>query len=901
MEGLFEAARDSAIVWLHELDIAETTTSWEIEDAKRQIGNLEAIMMMSPDLQAEAVKGYRLSIQLSAHFYYTGRFSKGLMLARDHLAICERLFERDDCEIVNAERWIGDFLMVLGDYTEAEPFLRRALSGSRAIHGEPHPHHWNGLLSLAQLFQEQGLFGEADYLFREAMAVDESIHPRDHVNAAAMLVHIAKLDLDMERNIEAEIAARSALRMFERIPGDYRILVAAITTCLAEALSAQEKYERAEQVFQEVLALYRSVLGEQVWTRGERLAYASIESHLGDIARARGDAPTAAAHYEGAITQSKVFLGDEHPRIVDLLSRLAGSHTDRGQFAKALEVLEEAASVYEAARWRAVPGIARSTAVSSPYAMLLFLRLCLGQSDGLWTLLRDSHGRYLAESIIGRNNRDLTADQEVRERELSGDMLTLESQLSRLVSGGGEHEDSIAVVLRRDLSAKEAEWSEFQNGLLSADSRKHGSSPSLTDIQSHISDKSAILGWIDPRDSSIDRAWAYVIRHSGPIRWREIPGAGEISEEIVAFRNELAGGGNSMFGPGIDSSLDRGRRLWEARLSQIEQDLEDIDQLIIVCAGKMLGVPIEALRDGKNRYVGDRFAVSYSPSIVALSLLENPTATDLRKGPPRALLVGDPPFNSQQRESMKSTSYNPGRATVSRTLTSTARYKRSLDGDVETLTALRRLVWSRNEVVQSAKEFVLPTVLLGPDASERRLTMMAQNDELHEYDVIHLATHGILDTGRFDRSRLVFSQVDLPDPMESILSGERVYDGCITAREILGEWNLDAELVTLSACETALGLEVSGEGYVGITHALFAAGARSALVSYWAIDDEAGALLMRQFYRNYLGGGESNRLSRVLALAEAKRWLRNYQNESGERVFDHPYYWAPWVLMGNPN
>lgn len=138
------------------------------------------------------------------------------------------------------------------------------------------------------------------------------------------------------------------------------------------------------------------------------------------------------------------------------------------------------------------------------------------------------------------------------------------------------------------------------------------------------------------------------------------------------------------------------------------------------------------------------------------------------------------------------------------------------------------------------------------------------------------------------------------------MAGTRIYDGLVTAKEIVREWDLNADLVTLSACETGLGKKVMGEGYVGFAHAFLQAGARSLLVSLWKVEDRATALLMHRFYENRLGEYRDERNARVGepmtkadALQEAKYWLRNYTDERGGHPYEHPYYWSAFTLIGD--
>ena len=150
-----------------------------------------------------------------------------------------------------------------------------------------------------------------------------------------------------------------------------------------------------------------------------------------------------------------------------------------------------------------------------------------------------------------------------------------------------------------------------------------------------------------------------------------------------------------------------------------------------------------------------------------------------------------------------------------------------------------------------------------------------------------------------ERSYLALSQQNLPDPLASAVAGERIYDGKLTVHEIVREWKVDADLVTLSACRTALGKESGGEGFIGFAHAFLQTGARSVLVSLWEVDDEATSLLMGRFYRNLTGDTAGEPMRKAPALRDAKRWLREYTDEEGRRPFQHPAYWSGFILVGD--
>jgi len=260
---------------------------------------------------------------------------------------------------------------------------------------------------------------------------------------------------------------------------------------------------------------------------------------------------------------------------------------------------------------------------------------------------------------------------------------------------------------------------------------------------------------------------------------------------------------------------------------------------------------------------------------------------------------------------------------------------RSGDEDFAPLPGTRYEVEALTQVFKSADR---PTrTLLGPDASEPELDRIASSGELRHFSFIHLATHGVIDEAAPQRSAVILTQAGLPDPLEQALNHKPVFDGRLTVREIQRTWDLKAELVTLSACETALGRESGGEGFVGFTQALLMSGARSVCLSLWRVDDKATSLLMTRFYQNLLGkrAGLANAMPKAEALQEAKQWLRSLTvdqidgelaalqrgdvrplakvdgtpspgaatspKSSGNRPYDHPYFWAAFVLVGDPD
>ncbi len=149
--------------------------------------------------------------------------------------------------------------------------------------------------------------------------------------------------------------------------------------------------------------------------------------------------------------------------------------------------------------------------------------------------------------------------------------------------------------------------------------------------------------------------------------------------------------------------------------------------------------------------------------------------------------------------------------------------------------------------------------------------------ENKSYKYVHMATHGVVETDNPDLSRIYL----YPDS-ES--------DGLLYSGEIYNK-NLNADLVTLSACETGLGKLASGEGIIGLSRSLTYAGAKNQIVSLWQVADQSTAELMIDFYKVHLGFSDPLPYSESLQKAK--------MNMIRSEKFSFPYYWAPFILIGN--
>ena len=264
------------------------------------------------------------------------------------------------------------------------------------------------------------------------------------------------------------------------------------------------------------------------------------------------------------------------------------------------------------------------------------------------------------------------------------------------------------------------------------------------------------------------------------------------------------------------------------------RDLLHGDEVVIVPEGPLCLTPYAAFMDLKSKYLCETFRIRLLPSISTLRLIQNcPADWHSKTG---ALLVGDPWVQEVVYEGM----------------------------------TLEQLEWAEKEV-QMIGEILQTEPLVGKQATKdevlRRISSVA---------LVHIAAHGKMETGEIALAPNTTRSSPIPDKEDYLL----------TMKDVLNA-QIRAKLVVLSCCHSARG-EVKAEGVVGIARAFLGAGARSVLVSLWAVNDEATMEFMEFFYQQLVNGRSASE-----ALNKAMKSMRESDRFSAVK------YWAPFVLIGD--
>jgi CHAT domain-containing protein len=419
-----------------------------------------------------------------------------------------------------------------------------------------------------------------------------------------------------------------------------------------------------------------------------------------------------------------------------------------------------------------------------------------------------------------------------------------------------------------DLTAAEADLEAFHVAVRQSDPRYasvHYPEPvRIGEMQSELLDEhTALVEYLLGEKRSL----VWVVTKTGIVTV-SLPPRKAIEEQASAYRKTLT---QKVSALSLKESLGEIRRsgaqLYKLVFAPVEAAVACCQTLIIVPDGALDYLPFEALVTGSG-YLAEKHAVVYGPSASALVVVR---ALNRQVVEPRKMLLAfaDPVTNSIARG-------GPG--------THTAKPKTAVERTPERLGeedytergfSLLSLPYSREEVLSIRKLFpsAESKIYLGAEAREETV----KSEKLADFRYVHFASHGFLDETKPGRSGILLAH----DPQSS-------EDGVLQMDEIM-RLKMNADLVTLSACSTGLGKFVNGEGVLGLTRAFFYAGARNVAVSLWNVNDSATATLMRNFYRN---------LNRGLPKGEAMRQAKLAMLRGSQASWQHPYFWAAFVVQG---
>jgi tetratricopeptide (TPR) repeat protein len=817
----------------------------------------------------------------------------------------------------------------------------------RKLLGDKHPDVALSLSNLANALDGQGKHVEAEELHRQDLALSRELLGDEHPHTGTSYGNLAICLHNQRRYADADPSYRRALAIREKVFGKDHPQTALSCNNLAINLRAQGKHAEAEQLLRRALAIRKGAGNSHPDTTTTLV-------NLGHNLHAQGRYPEA---LEAWRTAGQSFESARLRVAGAGLSRAAfADHSPYGALAAALARAGQANEAWEALESEFGRSLLEEFA-SRGYPLLS------PEERQQQQVLNEQLDQIAPQVLALVTKQQPTAKEQARLKELTRKRVALESELASLAVMVARRDILELKRLQAQLPADAAllAWVDiyFRTGTADPNGEHWGC----------VVRRSGPPAWVKLPGSGPAKAW--------------IEDDHDLHHAVRDLLIQPPRGATSDW-PALLGRLHAQRLAPLEPYLQAQGELPAVRRLIVLPAGRMARIPLEVL---SSKYLvsyapsGTLFArlrerrpqqSSAAPALLALGISEfkRPAAVAKPAAPPpekgvyvshvlpgsnaakTGLRTGDVLLRLGDRELTQAADLEgiPDKDALAvhlwrdgQTLTLTLPHgplgvepsrfavaeavQLRRDGELAVQRSQRGpayapLPGARREVQTVARLFPQAEVLLDAQATKPRLQALAKSDRLRAFPVVHLATHGVIDRQRFRRSALILAQDGSSDP-----PGPGRTDGQVTVEEILETWRLDAELVTLSACETGLGKDEGGEGFLGFVQALLMAGARSLMVSLWPVDDTATALLMERFYQNLLGkrAGLTKPLPKAEALHEAKQWLRCLPADEAEKLgaalpggkrvgktavppdaalkagrpYEHPYYWAAFILIGD--
>ncbi|WP_447603406.1 CHAT domain-containing protein [Nitrospira sp. Nam80] len=760
--------------------------------------------------------------------------------------------------LANVKAKQGNLEEARKDYLDVIPLWEKHAPGS--------PGHAACLNNIGALLTTLGdLEAAGDYL-SAALAI--RIKDRDSLELASTYENLGAVALAGGDVSHAGEYFEQTLAIRQRkVPGS--TLVARTLNNLGVVLFRDDRFDEADKRFNSALLIKQQL-------QPDSLSLAMTLNNLGEVTLKRGNLKAAETYHRQALGLREKLAPDSLD-MANSLTNLAVLAGRRGEWAESERLALRAWDIARAHGAKVGGDQARQAYEVSTlryFDVLIHAQLALGKAAAAFSTLEEARANALRQALFERDGvgsdsgGQFTASY--RAAILARDRAEFDiSRASQALAEARAHLDRMALnnavpdALQRAREQVDARTADLNKAQVA-----HSMARTQADQQwRHILTQAPRLAppVLEPAEAAkrigLDTTYVaflidvaeihvFVLRGGagGSINVSKLDMAQSKIEEAVKRHRALVMNSTSP----IEKTTASGRALFDMLFPRsVRQQVEAADRLVLSPDGALWDVPFASLvvnGEGPPAYLGVKRSLSYTPS---LSLLPTDGKGAERWSPWNALVVGHPVFSEGAASAGKRSDVRSFRGRPPAPLPNTG-----------------------IEARQVADLYGAQPLL------QQEATEQAVRERIRGARIVHLATHGYLYPARAMNSGIL-----LAAPKSS--SNDNASDGVLEAWEVASQLTLNADLVVLSACETALGETVPGEGVIGLSRAFQMAGARAVAATQWQVSDLSTARLMVSFHQAVRKGQTKDR-----ALQAAAGTLMN-----GETA--HPYFWAAFRLIGD--
>ena len=895
--------------------------------------------------------GYAASLyQLGCWHYANGEYSVARPLVERALKIRENKLGPDHPDVASSLLVMGALQAELGEHLAAKALLERALSIREATDPSG-PGEAECCNALASVLVRMGDYAPAEPLFRRAIGIWERTFGATHAKVGTGWNNLSTV-LYAIGDYEGALSCKDkALSIRIRTLGPNHELVGWTRANMGMNLAALGRKEDARRQYRLAISIFERRFGNDTpevgWTLkrlgdtylapGEyRTAIPILESALSDLElgepkdhpdigeamAALGSAQTAAGDTARgnelnrqalAILSSR--LGDRHPEVGFTLTQYAGALAATRAWEPALDVAlqgEEVSREHLRLTCRAMPErAALAYAASRPAGGRLALSILKNVPDPapptlvrVWDSLIRSRTLVLDEMALRMRMASEAKDPKIRRLV---DKLSVERRrlANLVVSGPGDEAASqYQAALERARDANESAERALAKASEAYSSDQERGKIGFADVSNALPPASALVAYAAAGEGR-DRCYVAFVARAGSMEISFVPlaSASRVDAAVSRWLTAVSQAVRNPAKHGVEASRTAGDSLASLLLYPIERQIERARRLFVVGDGSILLVNLDALPISGSRYFAEVGPVVHylnSERDLITRPSKSPSGTGL-------LAIGDPAFDRRSASGAVARSRGATEgSSSSRDAWDCGQFK-----DVR-FSKLPNSGSEAREVVRIWGDPAHTTLLTGAAADERSFKADAPGRR-----VLHLATHGFFlggpcETGtagtrgiggtaplanrpptRRTVNPIQLSGLALAGANERASAGPDDEDGILTAEEIASLDLSGTDWAVLSACDTGRGRIQVGEGVLGLRRAFQAAGARTVIMSLWAVDDESTRSWMQALYRGRVG----EKLDTADAVRQAD--LHVLRARRAQARSTDPFYWAAFVATGD--
>ena len=884
---------------------------------------------------------------LGALYWAQGRYAEVEPLYKRSLAIREAALGADHPDVGQSLNNLAGLYWAQGRYAEAEPLYKRSLAIREAALGPDHPDVGGTLNNLAGLYDRQGRTAEAEPLYKRALAIRETALGPNHPDVGVTLNNLAELYRAQGRTAEAEPLYKRSLSIREMALGPDHPDVGVTLNNLGLLYVGQSRYTEAEPLYKRALAIRETALGADHPEVGFTL------NNLAELYRTEGRYAEAEPLNKRTHAIWERSLGADHPLVGIALSNLAVLSFVQRDWPRAADYWRRGTAILMRRAQRGTADVGQTLTGKRKGEAEQESYMFWGLVKAAHRLALDGHGAdavllremfQTAQWALGSEAAGSLAQMAARGAKGDAKLAALVRERQDLVEEWQKRDQARSAAVsqspdKRDKTAEAANVARLQGmdaRITEIDKRLTAEFPdyaalarpapsSIAEVQAQLKADEAMVLFLDTPEwkPTPQETFIWVVTKT-EVRWvRSDLGSEALKREVAALRcgldaalwdDETEGKRcrdlvktwpqrdiyDSIRTDTLPFDAARAHALYWALFAEVE-DLIAGKHLLIVPSGPLTQLPFQVLVTATPSETDHRAtpwltrkqAITVLPAASSLKALRRvakaSTATKPMLGIGNPLLDGDPGKSwevawakkAREKQACPQTPWQRIAGLVEKRRSATKVAIRGGRADLDHLRSQVPLHDTADELCAVAKDLRLSPdhILLGDRATETTLKKL----NLAQYRVLHFATHGT-----------IASEIEGTNEPGLILTPPQqqteLDDGYLSASEVAA-LKLDADLVILSACNTAAGGAQGAQALSGLARAFIYAGARALLASHWSVDSAATVKLITSAV------GAITRDAKI-GRAEALRRAMLALIDKGEPKEAHPAYWAPFIVVG---